>query len=49
VIRERLRVYAAKTAPVTAFYGGKGLLVQADGIGSIDDVTDRIVTAVAGR
>lgn len=49
VIRERLRVYAAKTAPVTAFYEGKGLLVQADGIGSIDNVTDRIVTAVAGR
>ena len=49
VIRERLRVYAEKTAPVTAFYEGKGLLVRADGMGEIDDVTERIIAAVEGR
>lgn len=49
VIRERLRVYAEKTAPVTAFYEGKGLLVRVDGMGEIDDVTERILAAVEGR
>jgi adenylate kinase len=49
VIRERLRVYAEKTAPVTAFYDGKGLLVRVDGMGEVDDVTERILVAVAGR
>ncbi len=49
VIRERLRIYAEKTAPVTAFYDGKGLLVRVDGMGEIDDVTARIVAAVEAR
>jgi adenylate kinase len=46
VIRNRLAVYAASTAPLTAFYAGKGLLVQVDGIGDIDDVTERLVSAL---
>ena len=49
VIRKRLEVYAQQTAPLTAFYDGRGLLVQVDGIGEIDDVTDRLVAAVDNR
>jgi adenylate kinase len=49
VVRERLRVYAEKTAPVTAYYEGQGLLVRVDGLGDIDEVTERIVAAVEGR
>ena len=45
VIRTRLEVYATSTAPLTAFYAGRGLLVQVDGIGEVDEVTERIVAA----
>ena len=45
VIRKRLEVYALQTAPVSAYYEGRGLLVQVDGLGEIEDVTERIVAA----
>jgi adenylate kinase len=47
VIRTRLEVYATSTAPLTAFYAGKGLLVQVDGIGEVDEVTERIISALS--
>jgi len=47
VIRTRLEVYATSTAPLTAFYAGRGLLVQVDGLGEIDEVTDRIIAALS--
>jgi adenylate kinase len=47
VIRKRLEVYSASTAPLTAFYAGRGLLVQVDGLGGIDEVTERLVAAVS--
>lgn len=46
VIRKRLEVYRTSTAPLTAFYEGRGLLVQVDGMGEMDEVTARIVSAV---
>lgn len=49
VIRERLRVYEESTAPVAAFYADRGLLTRVDGIGEVDEVTDRIVAAIAAR
>ncbi|WP_297081899.1 adenylate kinase [uncultured Demequina sp.] len=49
VIRKRLEVYAVQTAPVSAYYGGRGLLVQIDGLGEIAEVTDRIVAAAEAR
>jgi adenylate kinase len=49
VIRERLAVYARATAPLTAFYEGQGLLVPVDGIGDIDEVTERLVAALEAR
>ncbi|WP_084077267.1 adenylate kinase [Demequina sp. NBRC 110057] len=49
VIRKRLEVYATQTAPLTAFYEGRGLLVQVDGLGEVSEVTDRIVGAVESR
>ncbi|MGC4175981.1 adenylate kinase [Demequina sp.] len=47
VIRTRLDVYATSTAPLTAFYAGRGLLVQVDGLGDIDEVTARIIAALS--
>lgn len=49
VIRKRLDIYAESTAPVTAFYGARGILVRVDGIGDVDDVTARIVAALDAR
>jgi adenylate kinase len=47
VIRTRLEIYATATAPLTAYYAGRGLLVQVDGIGEIDEVTARIIAALS--
>jgi adenylate kinase len=46
VIRRRLEVYAEQTAPLLAIYSGRGLLVQVDGLGEIDDVAARLAAAL---
>lgn len=47
VIRHRLEVYAEQTEPLAALYRQAGLLVQVDGMGDIDEVTERIMAALA--
>lgn len=49
VIRHRLEVYAEQTAPVSGVYAQRGLLVAVDGIGEMDEVTDRLVAALTDR
>jgi len=49
VVRHRLEVYAEQTAPLIDLYEGRGSLVRVDGIGEIDEVTERITTALAER
>lgn len=46
VIRERLRIYAAQTAPLAALYRSRGLLYEVDGTGPVQEVTDRIEAAL---
>jgi adenylate kinase len=46
VIRRRQEVYVEETAPLVGVYDGRGLLVRVDGLGSVDEVADRIVTAL---
>lgn len=41
-VRKRLVVYEEQTAPLIAFYDDKGLVVKIDGMGSIDDVAERV-------
>jgi adenylate kinase len=48
VIRRRLELYAEQTAPLTELYGAHGLVRQVDGMGVIDVVTDRLVSALEG-
>lgn len=48
-IARRLDIYAEQTAPLTHAYAEHGLLVQVDGIGEIDVVTDRLLSALDGR
>lgn len=47
VIRRRLEVYFEQTAPLIDLYRSQGLLVQVDGLGEIDEVTGRVVVALA--
>ncbi|HEX6498345.1 MAG TPA: adenylate kinase [Micromonosporaceae bacterium] len=42
-IAERLREYAAKTAPLIDFYGAQGKLVGIDATGPVEDVTERAI------
>ena len=41
-IRKRMEVYEKSTAPLLEFYRGRGILVEVDGTGSVEEVTDRI-------
>jgi adenylate kinase len=47
VIRHRLDLYHEQTEAVVAMYASRGILARVDGIGGIDDVTDRVLGAVA--
>jgi len=42
VIQNRIDTYHAKTEPVIAYYKGKGCYREIDGIGTIDEVFDKI-------
>ena len=48
-IRHRQEVYIRETAPLIEMFREQGLLVEVDGLGAIDDVTDRIFDALAQR
>ena len=48
VIRERQAIYRKETAPLAELYGQRGLLVQVDGMGEVDEVTTRIEEALRG-
>jgi adenylate kinase len=46
-IRNRFKIYQEQTEPLLDIYGERGLLVHIDGIGEIDEVTNRILSALA--
>ena len=45
-IRVRLQVYAEQTAPLLEVYRSRGLLVEVDGLGPIDEVSERVFAAL---
>ena len=47
VIRHRQDVYNEQTAPLIRVYAERGLLVEVDGMGEVDEVTTRITEALA--
>ena len=47
VLKDRLAAYRAQTAPLIAYYAGKGALRSVDGMASISDVTAAITRALA--
>jgi len=46
-VRKRLQVYDQQTAPVIEFYRQHGQLTVVDGVGSLDEVFNRIIEAIA--
>ena len=48
VIRNRLKVYRAETAPLIDFYDRRGLLVTIDALGTMDAVAVRLEGALSG-
>jgi len=49
VIRHRLAVYEEQTAPLIDEYSTRGLVVTVDGLGAVETVTGRILSALAER
>ena len=45
-IRRRLQLYEAETAPLIDYYFERGMLVTVDGLGSTDEVADRLTEAI---
>lgn len=48
-IRHRIEVYNAETADVIGEYRARGLIVEVDAVGAVDDVRDRIGDALDER
>ncbi|MHB1172283.1 MAG: adenylate kinase [Lacisediminihabitans sp.] len=46
-IRHRQDVYLRETEPLIAVYRDRGVLIEVDGLGKIDDVTARVIEALA--
>ena len=42
IIQNRIDTYHAKTEPVISYYKGKGCYREIDGLGTIDEVFDKI-------
>jgi len=46
VIRHRQKVYLEQTAPLIAVYKERGLVIEVDGMGEVEDVTRRLFAAL---
>jgi adenylate kinase len=46
VIRHRQEVYTAETAPLLEVYGNRGVVIKVDGMGDVDEVSQRIDDAL---
>ncbi|HLS02796.1 MAG TPA: adenylate kinase [Beutenbergiaceae bacterium] len=49
VIRRRLEVYAEQTEPLVRIYRDRGILVEVDGLGTVEDVTARLLDTVEDK
>ncbi|CAN7188116.1 adenylate kinase [Microbacterium sp. LjRoot45] len=48
-IAKRLSIYESETAPILEVYRGRGIVDEVDGVGSLDEITERIMAALAAR
>jgi len=49
VVKKRLEVYLAQTAPLIDYYNQASKLLEIDGKGSVEEVGDRIIAALQGE
>lgn len=49
VIANRLAIYERETAPILDVYRTRGIVVSIDGVGSLDEITARIIGALEAR
>jgi adenylate kinase len=49
VIRHRQEVYAEQTAPLIELFSERGILVSVDGLGTVDEVAERIASGLDAR
>jgi adenylate kinase len=48
VVANRLRIYGDQTAPLVDYYRARGLLMPIDGVGTVEEVAERIARALEG-
>ena len=48
-IRNRFEVYREQTAPLLDVYGGRDVVVHVDGMGEMDEITERIIDALRSQ
>ncbi|GAA5147313.1 adenylate kinase [Microbacterium pseudoresistens] len=48
-IAHRLDIYENETAPIVDAYGSRGIVERIDGVGGLDEITERIFAALAAR
>lgn len=48
-IAKRLAIYESETAPILDVYRARGVVDAVDGVGSLDDVFERIIVALTAR
>lgn len=46
IIANRIEVYKSETAPVADYYAAQGKLVEINGVGSIDQISERLYRAI---
>lgn len=49
VIANRLAIYERETAPILDVYRERGVVDEIDGVGTLDEITDRIIAALEAR
>jgi len=48
-IAARLSIYETETSPIVGVYGTRGIVDEIDGVGTLDEITDRVIAALEGR
>ncbi|WP_106816572.1 adenylate kinase [Microbacterium timonense] len=49
VIANRLAIYERETAPILDIYRTRGIVDRIDGVGTLDEITERIISALEAR
>ncbi|WP_317366632.1 adenylate kinase [uncultured Tyzzerella sp.] len=47
-VKNRLSVYHTSTSPIIDYYKNKGLLLEINGVGNIDDISKQLIDALEG-